>query len=94
MAGPGTLVVPEIVQAPQTERPWKVILYNCNCHDFDEVILGLQKATGCSLEQASWIANEAHHVGRAVCYEGSLDDCRKVVGILRSIRLQVEMDNA
>jgi ATP-dependent Clp protease adaptor protein ClpS len=74
--------------------PWVVILYNDDYHGFDEVILQLQKATGCSLEDAEAIAFEAHSTGRAVAYSGTQDECEQVAGILRQIRLQVETDRA
>ena len=72
--------------------PWVVILYNCDCHSFDEVILQLQKATGCSLEKAAEISLEAHTRGRAIALTGSSEDCERAAGVLRSIRLQVETD--
>lgn len=75
-------------------HPWKVILYNDDVHSFDEVIFQLQKATGYSLEKAVLIVHEADRVGRAVCYQGSKEDCQKVAAVLRQIRLQVEVDQA
>jgi len=74
--------------------PWVVILYNDDHHSFDEVILQVQKATGCSLEAAEWITTEAHVTGRAVAYTGSEEECERVAGVLRQIRLQVETDRA
>jgi ATP-dependent Clp protease adapter protein ClpS len=74
--------------------PWVVILYNDDYHGFDEVILQLQKATGCSLENAEVIAFEAHSTGRAVAYTGTEEECERAAGILRQIRLQVETDRA
>lgn len=76
----------------KTQKPWKVVLYNDNTHTFDEVILQVQRATGCSLEQASWIVMEVDARGRGICYEGTRETCDKVAGILRQIRLQVEID--
>ena len=78
----------------QVDTPWVVILYNCDCHGYEEVIFQVQKATGCSLEQAVWITHEAHITGRAVAYSGTLDECERVLSVLRSIKLQVEMDKA
>ena len=75
-----------------TDGPWVVILYNCDCHSFDEVILQLQKATGCSLEKAFEISLEAHTRGRAIAYTGTAEECERAAGVLRSIRLQVETD--
>ena len=90
------------VEAPDVEEiertdiaaapPWMTVLHNCDCHTFDEVIVQLQKATGCSLEKAGAIADEAHVVGRAIAYSGEEEECERVAAVLRSIRLQVETD--
>ena len=78
-----------------TERrgPCIVILYNCDCHSFDEVMLQLQKATGCSSERAMEIAMEAHISGRAIAWTGDSAECERVAAVLKSIRLQVETDS-
>ncbi|MCC2668230.1 MAG: Clp protease ClpS [Armatimonadetes bacterium] len=78
----------------RVDTPWVVILYNCDCHSYEEVIFQVQKATGCSLEKADWITHEAHITGRAVTFTGPLDDCERVMTILRAIKLQVELDKA
>ena len=74
------------------DGPWVVILYNCDCHSFDDVIMQLQKATGCSLEKAFQIALEAHTRDRAIAYTGAAEKCEHVASILRAIKLQVETD--
>ena len=99
---PGELVLPVLEpDALPVEReripvdtggPWVVILYNCDCHDFDEVIHQLQVATGCGQSRAEQIAEEAHQRGRAIAYTGGESDCSRAAGILRSIGLQVETD--
>ncbi len=76
---------------PKIQRPWQVILYNDDIHTFDEVILQLQKATGCSLLEGTRIAMEAHMKGKAVAFKGDFPDCTKVAGILREIGLIVEI---
>ncbi len=94
--------IDEIIETDETTdigdddvgRLWRVILYNDDWHSFDEVILQVQKATGCSLERAVAITYEAHTKGRAVAYEGSKAKCQRVVATLREIRLQVEIDEA
>jgi len=89
---PGVADLPAADAEERRQRPWIVILYNDDWHSFDDVILQLQKATGCSLERAETIANEAHSRGRAVAYEGAAEECERVAAILRRIRLQVETD--
>jgi len=74
--------------------PWIVILYNCECHSFDDVIDILCKATGCTVERAEAIAWEVHTKGRAICFDGSQEECERVARIIASIRLQVETDRA
>ena len=84
--------IEELDDRLETQGPYVVILYNCDCHSFDEVILQLQKAAGYSIERAEDIAMEAHVEGRAIAYTGEADECERVANILRSIRLQVETD--
>ncbi len=73
------------------DTPWKVLLFNDEEHSFDEVILQVQKATGCSLLKASKITLEAHQKGKAAVYSGKFAECLKVAGILREIQLVVEI---
>lgn len=76
---------------PKIDRPWKVILYNDDIHTFDEVIVQVQKATGCSVHEATRITMEAHFQGKAVTYEGEFEECHQVAGVLREIALIVEI---
>lgn len=79
---------------PETDKPYIVILYNCECHTFDEVEVQLQKATGCTLEKAEAFAIELDATGRSVVFGGSAEECERVANVLRQIRLQVETDRA
>jgi len=76
---------------PEIDRPWKVILYNDDIHTFEEVILQVQKATGCSDHEATRITMEAHFKGKAVAFEGEFEECHGVAGVLREIGLIVEI---
>ncbi len=80
-----------VAKKPRITRPWKVILYNDDIHTFDEVILQVQKATGCSLLEATRITMEAHFKGKAVAFTGEFADCNRAAGILREIGLVVEI---
>jgi ATP-dependent Clp protease adapter protein ClpS len=73
-------------------EPWKVVLYNDDIHTFDEVILQLQKAIGCSVQRAEQIAFEAHTKGKAVAFSGEFNECYRVMGVLREIQLVVEIE--
>jgi ATP-dependent Clp protease adapter protein ClpS len=85
----------ENLDSDTTERvdePWKVILYNDDIHSFDEVILQLIKALGCSSQKAGEIAFEAHTTGKAIAFSGAFEDCFRVAGVLREIQLIVEIE--
>lgn len=68
---------------------WKTILFNCDCHTFDEVERVVIKATGCTLSRARQISFEVHSHGSATVYEGPRERCETVAGILASIGLRV-----
>jgi ATP-dependent Clp protease adaptor protein ClpS len=91
-----TLIKPRILEEEETRlaRPWVVILYNDDWHPYDQVVFQVQKATGCSLEEAEWITHEAHTQGRAIAYSGTQEECERAANVLREIRLQVETDTA
>lgn len=77
---------------PKITRPWQVILYNDDIHTFDEVIVQVQKATGCTVLEATKITMEAHFKGKAVAYKGEFEECHRVAGVLREIGLIVEIN--
>ena len=79
---------------PGNTGPYVVILYDCDCHTFEDVITQLQKAIGCTPEKGDAYANEVHTQGRAVVHSGDDADCERVANILREIRLQVETDRS
>ncbi|HEX9654025.1 MAG TPA: ATP-dependent Clp protease adaptor ClpS [bacterium] len=78
-------------EKPKVVRPWQVILYNDDIHAIDEVILQVQKATRCSLVEATRITVEAHFKGKAVAFSGEFSECHRVAGVLREIGLLVEI---
>ena len=85
----------EVIEEEVEERldsPWRVILYNDEIHSFDEVILQLIKAIGCSSEQAKAFAIQAHMRGKARVFEGSFEECFRVQGVLREIQLVTEIE--
>ncbi len=73
-------------------EPWNVILLNDNRHTFDEVIVQLMKATGCSPEQAREITWQVHTQGEALCYTGPRERCEHVASILEEIELRVRLE--
>jgi ATP-dependent Clp protease adaptor protein ClpS len=77
---------------PELAKPARVILYDDDWHTFDDVIGQLVKATGCSEAVAEAHAWAVHTQGRSQVFQGARADCERVAGVLREIRLQVEVD--
>jgi len=69
----------------------KVILYNDDWHTFDEVIAQLIIATQCTFEQARGFAFEVHVKGKAIVYNGSMNECLKVSSVLEEIGLHTQI---
>jgi len=76
-----------------TAFPSKVILFNDNIHSFDEVIAQLIKAIKCSTEHAENLTWEVHTKGKACVYEGEIEDCLRVSGILEEIGLHTQIES-
>lgn len=69
----------------------KVILYNDDWHTFDEVIAQLIIATKCTFEQARGFAFEVHVKGKAIVFNGSMNECLKVSSVLEEIGLHTQI---
>jgi ATP-dependent Clp protease adaptor protein ClpS len=74
-------------------EPWKVLLFNCDCHTFDEVEKVVMKATRCTLSRARQISGEVNSRGSAVVYDGPLERCEAVAEVIASIGLRVKVVN-
>ena len=89
-----TETLPEAEEKTSTVviEPWNVILLNDDLHTFEEVILQLMKATGCSVETAQEITWEVHTEDQALCYSGPKERCEHVASILEEIGLAVRIE--
>jgi ATP-dependent Clp protease adaptor protein ClpS len=74
------------------EQPAKVILFNDEIHSFDEVIGQIIKATGCDTVKAEALTWEVHTTGKAMVFEGQMDNCLKVSHILEEIALNTQIE--
>jgi ATP-dependent Clp protease adapter protein ClpS len=74
------------------DPPWHVILFNDEVHTFDQVILQLQKATGCSLERAFELTLQVHHNGKAAVFFGPQEKCLRVSSVLERIGLATQVE--
>lgn len=70
----------------------KVILYNDDAHDMDEVVAQIIKAIACTPQRAEAIMYEAHSKGRAVVIAAHLERCEHVVSVLGEIGLTTEIE--
>jgi len=86
-------LVTDEIDTINTAFPSKVILFNDNIHSFDEVIAQLIKAIKCSTEHAENLAWEVHTKGKACVYEGEIEDCLRVSGILEEIGLHTQIES-
>lgn len=83
---PGTITIraPEKSVESETNKGWKVLLYNDDVTPIDVVVFALQRAAGLSLEVAEMIAVEAHESDVAVVKRGlSKEDALVICGGLR-----------
>lgn len=78
--------------ATGTDLPARVILFNDDWHTFEEVILQLIKATGCSRQRAEALTWEVHTRGKAAVYEGELPQCLRVSSVLEEIGLHTQIE--
>lgn len=72
-------------------EPWKTVLFNCDCHTFDEVERVVMKAVRCTLSRARAISHEVHTRGSAVIYDGPRERCEAVAEVVGSIGLKVNV---
>lgn len=89
---PTGIIEPETEETTDVGLPLKVILFNDDWHTFDEVILQLIKATGCTKGKAKSLAFEVHVKGKAVVFEGQLEKCLKVTSVLEEIALHTQIE--
>ena len=73
------------------ESGWKTILFNCDCHTFDQVERQLMKAIRCTLSRARQISTEVHTKGSAAVYRGARERCEAVEMVLSDIGLIVKV---
>jgi ATP-dependent Clp protease adapter protein ClpS len=87
---------PETAEGLETALPppWITVLWNCDCHTFEQVARQLVKAIGCSYDDGMAIAGRVHHDGRAVVRVAPRPECERVAGILAEIGLRVTVAEA
>ena len=89
--------MPSATQRPRKQKgptdgttrgsPWNTILFNCNCHTFDDVARQLMKAIRVNYERGLAIADIVHNQGKSVVYTGHRERCEAVAMVLEDIGL-------
>lgn len=69
-----------------------VIVFDNETNTWLEVIEILQKATGCSAEEAWMETWEVHHTGRSVVHHGDRAECERAAGIIATIGIRVAVE--
>jgi len=83
--------IEEINRATVLAPPWVTLLWNCDCHTFDQVAAQLVKAIGCTHDDAMAIAWCVHSEGKAVVRVGAREECERVGRVLSAIGLRVSI---
>jgi ATP-dependent Clp protease adapter protein ClpS len=84
---------PELLDdASSTSGDWIVIVFDNDVNTWDEVIMILQRATACSLEEAQMETWEVHHLGRSIVHHGDREECERAGGVIRTIGIRVEIE--
>ncbi len=78
--------------ATRITAPWRVLLFDDDTHTFDEVIVQLVRATGCTWERAEAHAWTVHSKGKDAVYSGPFDKCFRVQQILNQIELITQLE--
>ena len=74
------------------EKIWQVLLINCDCHSYDDVVEGLMEAVGCTVDQAVQYAMVAEEFGQTSVFSGSHAECKKVERPLIRIGLRSSVE--
>jgi ATP-dependent Clp protease adapter protein ClpS len=89
-----SVVLPEQedrIEERQGGSGYLVIVYDNDKNTWDEVTTILQKATGCTLEEAEIETWEVDNLGKSVVHHGGKEECNRAAGIIRTIGIRVEV---
>jgi ATP-dependent Clp protease adapter protein ClpS len=77
---------------PKIEGDYIVIVFNNDTNTYDEVTAILQKATGCSREEAEMETWEIDHLGRSIVHHGDRAECERAAAIIQTIGIKVAVE--
>lgn len=87
-----TIPRPGISEVENQTGEWIVIVFDNPVNTFEQVISILQKATGCSLEEAEMETWEVHHLGRSIVHHGDQAECERAASIISTIGIAVKVE--
>lgn len=94
MSLPGVLDRPVEDGLEKADFGWIVTVFDNDYNTYDEVILILMAATGCSHQEA-WIeAWEIDHLGKSTVHHSTEEECRITASIISEIGIRVEVSPA
>lgn len=76
----------------RTTGDYIVIVFNNDTNTYEEVTAILQKATGCSREEAEMETWEIDHTGRSVVHHGDQAECERAAAIIQTIGIKVAVE--
>jgi ATP-dependent Clp protease adapter protein ClpS len=94
------MAMPDILDRPLDDTrekegaAWIVTVYDNDYNTYEEVMMILMAATGCSAQEAYIEAWEIDHLGKCVVHNSSKDDCQMAASIIAEIGIQVEVSKA
>ena len=91
-----SLVVPEVVEQERTGSgeglEGRVILFNCDCHTYDDVVVLLCKAVpGMTPSRAFELAWTIDNTGQAEVFSGPINICNEIATFLGEGGLRVQV---
>jgi ATP-dependent Clp protease adaptor protein ClpS len=81
----------ETTNSSRSFTGWKTVLFNCDCHSFQDVAFQLVRAIRCDYQRGLALANVIHYTGSATVYTGPLERCEAVAETLGAIGLRVSV---
>ena len=90
------LATPEVIERESTgtgnDLEGRVILFNCDCHSYDDVIQLLCRAVpGMTPSRAFELAWTIDNAGHAEVFSGPLDTCNEIAACLGAGGLRVQV---
>jgi hypothetical protein len=80
-----------LLNETKKEFIWKVVLFNCYCHTYDEAVEQIMLTLKCGYGAGGKYADSAEKFGSVDIYEGSFSECTSVANVLGSTGLDVKI---